>query len=159
MKSAKENGYDSSGGGPTNHKRGVAAVRELEDHQQHVSLEESLIQNNHPSNRVEQLMLEDSSSTQSNSVDPYDMMIQQQPAPHRTPRQHQMMHQKPPHHVVPISHNRKVEESKETSSPKRWGKNIEESISGILKRLDQLAADHEQHGKLFSFSFITSLVF
>jgi len=152
MKSAKENGYDSSGGGgPTNHKRGTATVHELEDHQ-HASLDESLIQNNQ-SNRVEQLMLEDSSSTQSNPVDPYEMMIQQQPPPHRTPRQHQMMHQKPPHHVVPITHSRKLEESKETSSPKRWGKNIEESISGILKRLDQLAADHEQHGKLFLFVF------
>lgn len=159
MKSAKENGgYDSSGGGgPTNHiKRGTATVHELQD-QHVVSMEESLLPNNRC---VEQLMLEDSSS---NPVDPYEMMIQQQPPPHRTPRQHQTMHQKPPHHVVPITHtNRKLEESKETSSPKRWGKNIEESISGILKRLDQLAADHEQHGgKLFFFfqSFITSLVF
>jgi hypothetical protein len=153
MKSAKENGgYDSSGGGgPTNHiKRGTATVHELQD-QHVVSMEESLLANNRC---VEQLMLEDrSSSTQSNPVDPYEMMIQQQPPPHRTPRQHQTLHQKPPHHVVPITHtNRKLEESKETSSPKRWGKNIEESISGILKRLDQLAADHEQHGgKLFFF--------
>lgn len=156
MKSAKENGYDSSEGGATNHKRGVggtiAAVRESEAHQHAPCVEESQIHNNQ-SNRIEQLMLEESSSTQSNSVDPYDMMIHQQPAPHRTPRQHQMIHHKPPHHVVPIAQlNRQLEESKETSSPKRWGKNIEESISGILKRLDQLAADREQHGTLF-FSF------
>jgi hypothetical protein len=161
MKSAKENGYDSSEGGATNHKRGVggiAAVRELEAHQHAPCVEESQIHNNQ-SNRIEQLMLEESSSTQSNSVDPYDMMIHQQPAPHRTPRQHQMIHHKPPHHVVPIAHNRQLEESKETSSPKRWGKNIEESISGILKRLDQLAADREQHGTLFFIRENTSFVY
>lgn len=143
MKSAKENGYDSSGGGPANPRRGGATLHELGDHQQ--SVEDSLNQANQ-ANLVERLVLEDASSTHSNPPDLYEMTIHQQPTQHRTPRQHQL-HPKPPHHVVPITHHKKQEQSKESTSPKQWGKNIEESINVILKRLDQLTGDHENNDK------------
>ncbi len=143
MKSAKEDGYDSGGGGLQDHKRGAATLQELDVHHSHG--EEQPSQDRSGADR---LLVEDSSSTHSNQPDPYDMLITQQQQPHRTPRQHQS-HQKPPHHLVPIAHRRTPrQQSKDTSDEPRqhWGKNIEDSISGILKRLDQLAAGREAAG-------------
>lgn len=140
MKSMKENGCDSSGGGPAHIKRGGATLHELEDHQQPVEEPPNL---DNQTSLVERLMLEDNSSTHSNPTDLYEMTIHHQPVQYRTPRQHQL-HPKPPHHVVPIAQHKKHEQSRE--APKQWGKNIEESINGILKRLDQLTGDHDTNG-------------
>lgn len=159
MKSAKEDGYDSGGGGHPDHsiKRGVATLQELQDH----------VDEPHPDHQPnrnaggDRLLLEDSSSTHSNPPDPYEMLMnqqqQQQQQSHRTPRQHQS-HPKPPHHLVPIVHRRTPrQQSKEPNSPKQWGKNIEDSISGILKRLDELAAGREISGS-FNHVFLGTLL-
>ena len=147
MKSAKEDGYDSGGNGPQDHhnKRGTATLQELDTH--HVDHQEPPNQDRSGGDRH---VIEDSSSTHSNQPDPYEMLISQQQQPHRTPRQHQS-HPKPPHHLVPIAHRRTPrQQSKETNdTPMHWGKNIEDSISGILKRLDQLAAGREGAYSIF----------
>lgn len=147
MKAVKEDDYDSGGGGggQTDTKRGVAKVHELEDKVEQSAHQET----NH--NVGDRLLLEDSSSSHSNPADPYEIIINSQQS-HRTPRQHQQ-HPKPPHHLVPISHRNdhkapRQQHTQEQTSPKHWGKNIEDSISGILKRLDQMAAGRENNGTL-----------
>lgn len=142
MKAVKEDDLDSGGGGQSDQpKRPVATLHELDQDQ----VEQQEHQSNHPVGGVvgDRLLLEDSSSAQSNSAEPYEKI--QQPS-HRTPRQHQQ-HPKPPHHLIPLAQRRtprnQQQVNPEPTSPKHWNKNIEDSISGILKRLDQLTAVRE----------------
>lgn len=140
MKSMKEDGYESSG--QADQKRPVNNnVHELDDQVNH-----STPHQDHPSmnHAVVDRLLEDNSSNNPALADPFEMMINQtQPLTHRTARQHQS-HPKPPHHLIPIAHRRTTNQPKtEDTSPRQWTNNIEDSITGILKRLDQLAASRE----------------
>lgn len=159
MKPKEENDYDS--GGLPDHKRGVPK------HEPDSQVLEEPMHAEQASRAVgDRLALEDSSSNHSNPPDPYDMMVNQQHPAHRTPRQHQS-NPKPPHHLAPIVHRNRLPRQHSVDEPpsprqqQQWGKNIEDSISGILKRLDQLAAGRDTNGKYvtpYSINFIYMFV-
>lgn len=48
--------------------------------------------------------------------------------------------------LPPVQQHKSIPTSGDKNFQQRWGKNIEEGISGILKKLDQLTSSQDTHG-------------